>query len=448
MLDGAFNRGRLAGAPLRFAFVVLLRGLVVARSVVVVGSTGSIGTQALAQMVRAAGRFVVRALSAGQQARELAAQAVAFRPDVVGLAGAEGMSADDVRGGFLLHLAGAKETAARDGGLELTGVGFVEVDGAGLDNYTPELIVGEDAARACAALPDIDVVLNGVTGSRGLRPTLAAIEAGSTVALANKESLVAGGRLVMEAAAPGQIVPVDSEHSAIAQALRSGARSEVERLIITASGGPFRGWSAEQLEAVTPEQALAHPTWDMGRVVTTNSATLVNKALEVIEAHLLFDVALDRIVPVVHPQSVVHSMVEFVDGSTIAQASPPDMGLPIALGLNWPDRLPGACAPVDWTQAHTWEFFPLDHDAFPAVELAKKAQETSPTHMAVYNAANEEAVDAFHDGVIGFRKIVEVVAHVVEAYDADANAAEYGRSVEGVLAAEAWARDAARKLWA
>ena len=419
-----------------------------ARSVVIVGSTGSIGTQALAQIARAGDRFAVRAISAGQQARELALQAVAFRPDVVGLAGAEGMSADDVRGGFLLHLAGAKEVASREGRLELAGVGEVDVDVAGLDAYVPEVVVGDSAARACAALPDVDVVLNGVTGSRGLRPTLAAIEAGSVVALANKESLVAGGRLVMDAASPGQIVPVDSEHSAIAQALRSGARGEVERLIITASGGPFRGWNAHQLEEVTPQQALAHPTWDMGRVVTTNSATLVNKALEVIEAHLLFDVPLERIVPVVHPQSVVHSMVEFVDGSTIAQASPPDMGLPIALGLNWPDRLPGACTPVDWTQAHTWEFFPMDHEAFPAIELAKKAQEASPTHMAVYNAANEEAVDAFHDGAIGFRRIVEVVAEVVEAYDSDANAAEYGRSVEGVLAAEEWARDKARKLWA
>ena len=204
------------------------------------------------------------------------------------------------------------------------------------------------------------MVLNGITGSIGLAPTLAALHSGATLALANKESLIVGGSLVKAAAREGQIVPVYSEHSAIAQCLRAGSAAEVEKLILTASGGPFRGRSRDELHEVTPQEALAHPTWDMGVMVTTNSATLVNKGLEVIEAHLLFDVPLDRIDVVVHPQSVVHSMVQFIDGSIIAQASPPDMRLPIALGLGWPDRVPKAAAACDWTRAATWTFEPLD----------------------------------------------------------------------------------------
>ncbi len=217
-----------------------------------------------------------------------------------------------------------------------------------------------------------DVVLNGITGSIGLRPTLAALAQGSVLALANKESLIVGGPLVKAAARPGQIVPVDSEHSAIAQSLRGGRAEEVSRLVLTASGGPFRGRTRESLRAVTPAEALAHPNFSMGRVVTTNSATLVNKGLEVIEAHLLFDVPFDRIEVVVHPQQLIHSMVEFVDGSTIAQAGPPRMLVPIALGLSWPDRLGDVDVPVDWTRAQTWEFEPLDDEAFPAVRLARQ----------------------------------------------------------------------------
>jgi 1-deoxy-D-xylulose-5-phosphate reductoisomerase len=277
--------------------------------------------------------------------------------------------------------------------------------------------------------------LNGITGSIGLVPTLAALEAGHLLALANKESLIAGGGLVKAAAKPGQIVPVDSEHSALAQALRAGSAAEVDRLVVTASGGPFRGFSREQLASVTPAQALAHPTWDMGRMVTTNSATMVNKALEVIEAHLLFDVPLERIDVVVHPQSVVHSMVQFVDGSTIAQASPPDMRLPIALGLGWPARVPGAARSCDWTAAAAWTFEPLDEEVFPAVRLAKEAAARGGTYMAVYNAANEEAVEAFHGGRIGFTAIVDTVAAVVAEH---AGSAEL--TVESVLAAERWAR--------
>jgi 1-deoxy-D-xylulose-5-phosphate reductoisomerase len=276
---------------------------------------------------------------------------------------------------------------------------------AGLHGYRPEIIAGPDASTTIAAVK-ADVVLNGITGSIGLAPTLAALESGATLALANKESLIVGGSLVKAAAADGQIVPVDSEHSAIAQCLRSGTTAEVEKLILTASGGPFRGRTREQLFAVTPEEALAHPTWDMGLMVTTNSASLVNKGLEVIEAHLLFDIPLDRIDVVVHPQSVIHSMVQFVDGSTIAQASPPDMRLPIALGLGWPDRVPNAAAPCDWTRATSWTFEPLDSTAFPAVRLAKDAARQGSTYPAVFNAANEEAVTAFHAGHIRFTRIV------------------------------------------
>ena len=256
------------------------------------------------------------------------------------------------------------------------------------------------------------VVLNGMTGSVGLAPTLAALEAGRTVALANKESLVAGGPLVTPYR--DQLVPVDSEHSALAQCLRGGRREEVRRLVLTASGGPFRGRRRDELAAVTPEQALAHPTWDMGPVVTINSATLVNKGLELLEAHLLFDVPLRSIDVVVHPQSVVHSMVEFADGSTLAQASPPDMRLPIALGLTWPERLADVSPPVDWTAAHTWEFAPLDDDAFPAVRLARAAGERGGTAPAALNAANEVCVEAFLAGRLPFLGIVDTVARVVD----------------------------------
>ena len=253
------------------------------------------------------------------------------------------------------------------------------------------------------------MVLNGVTGAVGLAATLAALDAGRTLALANKESLITGGSLVTRRAAPGQIVPVDSEHSTIAQCLRGGAPEEVRRLVLTASGGPFRGWSRDRLATVTPEQALAHPTWNMGPSNTLNSATLVNKGLELIEAHLLFGVGLDRIAVVVHPQSIVHSMVEYTDGATIAMASPPDMRLPIALALAWPDRVPGAAPALDWSKAATWTFEPLDEEAFPAVRLAREAAAAGGTAPAVYNAANEECLDAFMAGKIPFTGIVDTV---------------------------------------
>jgi len=349
------------------------------RRILILGSTGSIGTQAL-DVVRAhPDLFRVVGLAAGRNGDALRAQAREF---------------------------GVTHTA-----------------------------LGADGATRLVREVEADVVLNGITGSVGLGPTLAALEEGRTLALANKESLIVGGPLVKERAAPGQIVPVDSEHSAIAQALRAGTPDEVRRLVLTASGGPFRGRTRDELGAVTPAQALAHPTWDMGRVVTTNSATLVNKGLEVIEAHLLFDVPFDRIDVVVHPQSIVHSMVEFVDGSTIAQASPPDMRLPIALGMAWPRRVPGVGAPIDWTRAAGWTFEPLDDDAFPAVAIAKRVGEAGATFPAVFNAANEQAVDAFHEGRLPFLGIVDTVARVVEAHEAPAHL-----TLETLAEAERWAR--------
>lgn len=378
------------------------------RSVTLLGSTGSIGTQAIDVIGRNPDRFRVDALSAGgsdlpalaRQAATLGVRAVAVADDAARAALTT-----------LLHEAGA------------SGV---------------EVLAGPDAATELAGRGS-DVVLNGITGSVGLRPTLAALAAGSSLALANKESLVIGGALVKAAVRyEGQIVPVDSEHSAIAQSLRSGSAAEVRKLVVTASGGPFRGRSRAELRDVTPAQALRHPNFSMGRVVTTNSATLVNKGLEVIEAHLLFDLPFSAIDVVVHPQQMIHSMVEFVDGSTIAQAGPPRMLVPIALGLSWPDRLTGVDVPIDWTQAATWEFAPLDDDAFPAVRLARQVGEAGGTHPAVYNAANEVCVDAFHDGAIGFLEIVDTVAAVVEAH-ATTDTGDAG-SVEGVLEADAWAR--------
>lgn len=387
-----------------------------ARTVVLLGSTGSIGTQAVDVITRNPDRFRVTGLSAGgADPAALARQAVALGAQTVAVAD------PDAAGTVFAELV----RASADAGLRQMGV---------------EVLTGPDAATQLAAR-GADVVLNGITGSVGLGPTLAALEAGSTLALANKESLVAGGPLVRAAVRrPGQVVPVDSEHSAIAQCLRGGARSEVRRLVLTASGGPFRGRSRDRLADVTPAEALAHPTWSMGPVVTVNSATMVNKGLELIEAHLLFDVPVADIQVVVHPQSVVHSMVEFADGSTIAQASPPDMRLPIALGLSWPDRVPDAAVPCDWTRAGSWTFEPLDEDVFGAVALARAAVGASGTHPAVYNAANEEAVAAFLDGRLPFLGVVGTVEEVLAAYEG----APAG-SVADVHAAEEWARARARE---
>ena len=358
------------------------------RNIVVLGSTGSIGRQALEVIEANPDRFRVVGLTAG-----------GGHPDLL---------AEQVR------------------------------------RFGVEHVGGPDANEQLAALPTADVVLNAITGAAGLAATLAALNAGKTLALANKESLVIGGHLVTDAAAPGQIVAVDSEHSAIAQALRSGRMSEVRRVILTASGGPFRGWTREQLAGVTPQQAMRHPTWHMGRVITINSATLVNKGLELLEASLLYGVPLDAIEVVVHPQSVVHSGVEFCDGAAILQASPPDMKLPIALALAWPERIPDAAPPCDWTQSAKWSFEPLDEQAFPAVALARRAGQAGGTAPAVFNAANEVAVDAFCDGRLGFLGVTDTIGAVLEQHLRLSHVGDGRLTLDGVLAADAWARDCAR----
>lgn len=375
------------------------------RDVVILGSTGSIGTQALDVISRNPGRFNVVGLSAGGSNLALLA--------------------DQIREFSPARVAVGSDAAAAGLRAEL---GSSDVE-----------ILGEGGNDILAAAPS-DVVLNAITGAAGLTPTLAALNAGRTLALANKESLVIGGRLVTDAAAPGQIVAVDSEHSAFAQALRAGRADEVRRLILTASGGPFRGRGRDELLDVTPEQAMAHPTWAMGRVITINSATLVNKGLELLEAALLYGVDLDAIQVVVHPTSDVHSMVEFVDGSTIAQASPPDMRLPIALGLSWPERLPDAAPAYDWDVPRTWHFEPLDSQAFPAVELARACGRAGGTAPAVYNAANEVCVDAFFAGDISFLGIVDTVGAVVNEHLASGHVPDADLTLDAVLGADAWAR--------
>lgn len=355
------------------------------RRIIVLGSTGSIGTQALDVIRANPRRFELVGLAAGSNTELLGQQAEQF--------------------------------------------------------HVEDTALGTEQAEQLVRDVEADVVLNAITGSIGLGSTLAALKAGRTLALANKESLIVGGELVRSAAAEGQIVPVDSEHSALAQALRSGSHDEIRRLVVTASGGPFRGRTRDQMTAVTPAEALAHPTWAMGRVVTTNSATLVNKGLEVIEAHLLFDVDYDDIQVVVHPQSIVHSMVEFIDGSTIAQASPPDMRLPISLSLDWPHRIGGVGRPLDWTQASSWDFEPLDDEAFPSVALAKSVGRAGRTFPAVFNAANEQAVEAFHDGRLSFLGIVDTIARVVDAHEPPDQL-----TLESLAEAEAWARATADRL--
>lgn len=377
---------------------------------IILGATGSIGTQALDVIAQNRDKYSVLGLAAGGNNLELVSQQVQeFKPKFLALA---------------------------------------NVDSTKLEAYDfsgVELILGADAATILAGMK-ADVVLNAITGSAGLLPTLATLKAGTKLALANKESLVIGGKLVIEAAAPGQIIPVDSEHSAFAQCLTSGKKTEVRKLILTASGGPFRGKSRAELAEVTPAQALAHPTWNMGRVITINSATLVNKGLELLEAALLYDVSVDQIQVVVHPQSIVHSMVEYCDGSTIAQASPPDMRLPIALGLAWPDRLADAVIPCDWTKSGQWNFEPLAEEIFPAVELARKCGRLWGTAPAVYNAANEVLVDAFCAGKIGFLEITEGIAQVLVKHLDSGFVANEDLEIDDVLAADDWARVQAKRL--
>ena len=395
------------------------------------GSTGSIGTQALDVISRNPGAFVVEGLAAGgAQPALLAQQAIDTGAAVVGVAQAQ--AAQDVQ---LALYAEAQRRGFAEGAFAL-----------------PRIVAGPDAATQIAQLP-ADVVVNAMTGAAGLEPTLAALEGDALLALANKESLIIGGPLVRAAAAPGQIIPVDSEHSAIAQCLRGGDAEEVRRLVLTASGGPFRGWTRAQLADVTAEQALAHPTWDMGPLVTINSATMMNKGLEIIEAQLLFDIPIERIDVVVHPQSVVHSMVEFVDGSTLAQASPPDMRLAIAVALGWPHRVTDAAPACDWSTAAQWTFEPVDTQVFPAVTLARLAGARGGTAPTVMNAADEVAVEAFLNGRLSFLGIVEIAATVVREHLDDTSASDGASWVPGnlvtlasVQAADRWARARAREL--
>lgn len=373
------------------------------RDVVILGSTGSIGTQALEVISQNPDKFRVVGLSAGENNLSLLIEQVRkFDVPVVGTSG----------------------------------------DGAALREALPKCTVidGPSAAREIAAL-QADVVLNGITGSIGLGPTLSALEAGNKVALANKESLVAGGDLVM-AHGRDRIIPVDSEHSALFQAMRSGREQDVAKVILTASGGPFR--ARKDLSKVTTKDALAHPTWSMGPVVTINSATLVNKGLEIIEAHYLFGTPYSKIDAVIHPQSVVHSMVEFVDGSTIAQASPPNMKGPIAYALSYPERVIGAMPAIDWNKAQSWEFEPIDESRFPAVALARRCGALGGSFTAIFNAANEVAVDAFLSERIPFTAIVDTIDRTVAKLNS--GAPEKLRDLADVTAIENDARRVATEL--
>ena len=344
------------------------------RDLVILGSTGSIGVQALEIVAANPGVFNVVAISAyGSNPAVIIEQARTYKVQVIGV------------------VKGAEEIREA-----LPGVTVID---------------GPNAASEIAAIT-CEVVLNGITGSIGLGPTLAALEVGNKLALANKESLVAAGELVMSKASENQLIPVDSEHSAIWQSAMAGKKSEIAKLILTASGGPFR--NRRDLSEVTIAEALAHPTWAMGQVVTINSATLMNKSLEIIEAHYLFDMPYRQIEAVIHPQSIVHSMVEYVDGSTLAQLSPPNMKGPIAYAINWPVRLPGATKTMDWSQAHTLEFEPIDNERFPVIELARRCGELGGGLPAIFNAANEVAVAAFLAGQISFNSIIESVDLTVQ----------------------------------
>jgi len=369
------------------------------REIVILGSTGSIGVQALEIVAANPNKFRVVGLSAGRKNPALLMeQAKKFNVPIVG------------------SMAPAPQT-----------------DGV-------KVIDGDNSSVEIAALP-CDIVLNGITGSIGLGPTLSALAVGNKVALANKESLVAGGELVMKYGRD-KLIPVDSEHSAIFQAMLAGKESDVKKLILTASGGPFRDRS--DLSDVTVADALNHPTWSMGEVVTINSATLLNKGLEIIEAHYLFDLAYEVIEAVIHPQSVVHSLVEFNDGSTIAQASPPNMKGPIAYALAYPERINKACAPIDWSKSHTWNFSPIDNEKYPAVELAKRCGELGGGLPAIYNAANEVAVAAFLAQRIKFTAIIELVERVVQAFGS--NTPTTIRDISDVSAIEQSARMKAEEL--
>ncbi len=390
------------------------------RQIVILGSTGSVGQQAVAVVREHPGEFRVLGLGAGGgQIDVLAQQIVELQPEVVAIASEEALPE--------LH------TAVRD---------VVAAQGRRIGAFSaPQYLAGNQAIEELAKM-SCDVVLNAITGAVGLKATLATLRSGNVLALANKESLIIGGEFVTREARPGQIVPVDSEHSALAQALRGGKNSEVKRLIITATGGPFRGMRRAELKNVTVAQALAHPKWSMGPVISINSATMVNKGLEVIEAHLLFGIPYANIEVVIHPEAFIHSMVEFTDGTTIAQVSPPDMRLPIALGLKWPERIPYVVPGVDWSSPHTWSLQPLDNELSSMVRLARHVGELGGAAPAVYNAANEVCVEAFVSGRLPFLGIFDVVEQVVLNSTPTVNIL----TLEDVLEVEALARVSAIEL--
>ncbi len=380
------------------------------RRLVILGSTGSIGTQALDVVRRNADRFEVVGLAAAHRHELLVGQIREFLPPVVAVT--DEQAADELRAA-------------------LSGLRRVEV------------IAGADAAERLARDSDADMVLNAMVGAVGLGPTLATLQSGKMLALANKESLIVGGELVMDLVKgePDRLVPVDSEHAALAQCLRGERREDLGRVIITASGGPFRGWKRDELERASVKEALAHPTWKMGPKITIDSATLMNKGFEVIEAHYLFGLDYERIHVVVHPESLVHGIAEFLDGSLIAQMASPDMRLPIQLALSFPDRLGTGIRPLDLTQARSLTFEPLDREAFPAVDLAYRAGRMGATFPAVMNAANEVAVMAFLEGRLALTGISEIAARVIEEHEPASVV-----SLVTLERADAWARHLAAEL--
>jgi 1-deoxy-D-xylulose-5-phosphate reductoisomerase len=380
------------------------------RSLVILGSTGSIGTQALDVVRRSPDRFEVVGLAAAQSHELLVGQIREFLPPVVAVSDQD--AAEDLRAAL--------------GGLR--GV---------------EVLAGPDTAERLARDSEADVVLNAMVGAIGLGPTLAALQSGKILALANKESLIIGGELVMDLVKgePDRLVPVDSEHAGLAQCLRGERREDLRRVTITASGGPFRGWTVDELARASVKEALAHPTWRMGPKITIDSATLMNKGFEVIEAHYLFGLDYSQIDVVVHPESLIHALAEFRDGSTMAQLARPDMRLPIQLALGYPDRLPSGIEPLDLAATGRLTFEPVDRTAFPALDLAYRAGAMGGTYPAVMNAANEVAVSAFLDGAVRLTDIPDVAARVVEDHQPASVV-----SVVSLERADGWARQRAAEL--
>ena len=375
------------------------------KRIAILGSTGSIGKSAL-NVVKNLGGLEAWAISGMSQTELLKQQAKEFSPRFV-------VAADD----SLNH--------------EITAADFADGD-------STELLTGREGLIQIASAPEVDIVLAAIVGFAGLESAMAAVKCGKQLALANKETLVVAGHLITSLAKESgtKILPVDSEHSAIFQAMQAGQEKEISKVILTASGGPFRSAPKESLSAVTVAQALDHPTWEMGQKISIDSATMMNKALEIIEAKWLFGLAPDQIEVVIHPQSLVHSMVTFTDQSTIAQISPPDMRLPIQYAFTWPDRVPGPAPEMDWSQAYQLDFMPPDFDRFPALRLGFEVAEKGGSSGAVVNAANEAAVDAFLKSELSFTDIVTACREVLEHHNFEAHP-----SFEQLVAADQWARE-------